>query len=49
MESSKGINTTLSVGPAAGNTFKRHHFRKKREQNTEQPQIEKQEFLNYET
>ena len=41
----KGIKTTLEVGPVSDDTFKRHHYRKKREQNIEQPQIEKKEFL----
>ena len=41
----KGINTTLDVGPVSDDTFKRHHYRKKREQNIEKPQIEKKEFL----
>ena len=41
----KGIKTTLDVGPVSDDTFKRHHYRKKREQNIEKPQIEKKEFL----
>ena len=46
----KGIKTTLDVGPVSGDAFKRHHCRKKREQNIERPQIEKKkEFLNYKT
>ena len=44
----KGIKTTLDMGRVSNDTFKRHHYRKKREQNIEQPQIEKKkEFLNY--
>ena len=37
----KGIKTTLDVGPVSEDTFKCYHYRKKREQNIEQPQIEK--------
>ena len=36
----KGIKTTLGVGPVLEDTFKRHYYRKKREQNIES-QIEK--------
>ena len=45
----KGIKTTLDVGLVSDDTFKRHHYRKKREKNIEQHQIEKKkkEFLNY--
>ena len=51
MECSKrNIKTTLDVGPVSDNTFKRHRYRKKREQNIEQLEIEKKkEFLNYKT
>ena len=41
MECSKGIKTTLDVGPVSDDTFKRHHYRRSREENIEQPQIEK--------
>ena len=37
----KGIKTTFGGGPVSEDTFKRHCYRKKREQNIEQPQIEK--------
>ena len=37
----KGIKTTLDMGPVSDDTFERHYYRKKREQNIEQPQIEK--------
>ena len=37
----EGIKPTVDVGPVLDNTFKRHHYRKKREQNIEQPKIEK--------
>ena len=38
------------MGPVSDDTFKRHYYRKKREQNIEQPQIEKKkEFQNYKT
>ena len=37
----KGIKTTLDMGRVSNDTFKRHHYRKKREQNIEQHQIEK--------
>ena len=37
----KGIKTILGVGPVSEDTFKCQYYRKKREQNNEQPQIEK--------
>ena len=37
----KGIKTTLDMGPVLDDTFKRHHYRKNREQNIEQPHIKK--------
>ena len=40
MECSEGNKTTLDVGPVLDDTFKRHHYQKKREQNIEQAQIE---------
>ena len=49
MECSKGNKSNSDVGPVLEDTFKRHHYRKKREQNIEQPQIEKKEFLNCKT
>ena len=48
MECSKGIKTTLDVGPVSDDTFKRHHCRRNREENIEQTQIEKI-FLRYRT
>ena len=48
MECSKGIKTTLDVGPVSDDTFKRHHYRRNREENIEQTQIEKI-FLRYRT
>ena len=41
----KGIKTTLDMGRVSNDTFKRHHYRKKREQNIEQPQIEKKKRI----
>ena len=41
----KGIKTTLDVGPVSDDTSQRHHYRKKREQNIEQHQIEKKKRI----
>ena len=38
----KGIRATLAVGSVLDSIFKLHHYRKKRQQNSEQPQIEKE-------
>ena len=48
IECSKGIKTTLDVGPVSDDTFKRHHCRRNMEENIEQTQIEKI-FLRYRT
>ena len=37
----KEIKTTLDVGSVSDDIFKRDHYMKKREQNAEQPKLEK--------